>query len=223
MVGVVRSVAIVMQMGMHPDEFFFFFSSRRRDTRCLSDWSSDVCSSDLLGRPVNASFLFGSPELYEWAHRNPRLRMARTEIINDPVRIAANPAMLSINMALQIDLFTQVNASFVRGAVYSGFGGQPDFVAGALHSPGGHAVVALHSWHDKTDTSSVLPILTSPVTSFQHSAMVSEQGCAELFGWSEHDQARLIIERVADPRAREDLIEAAGTLGLIRAHQPADG
>ena len=176
-----------------------------------------------LGRPVNASFLFGSPELYEWAHRNPRLRMARTEIINDPVRIAANPAMLSINMALQIDLFTQVNASFVRGAVYSGFGGQPDFVAGALHSPGGHAVVALHSWHDKTNTSSVLPILTSPVTSFQHSAIVSEHGCAELFGRSEKAQARLIIERVADPRAREDLIEAAGTLGLIRAHQPADG
>jgi acyl-CoA hydrolase len=176
-----------------------------------------------LGRPVNASFLFGSPELYEWAHRNPRLRMVRTEIINDPVRIAANPAMLSINMALQIDLFAQVNASFVRGAIYSGFGGQPDFVAGALHSPGGHAVVALHSWHDKTDTSSVLPILTSPVTSFQHSAIVSEHGCAELFGRSQRAQARLIIERVADPRAREDLIEAAGTLGLIRAHQLGDG
>jgi acyl-CoA hydrolase len=149
--------------------------------------------------------------------------MTRTEIINDPVRIAANPAMLSINMALQIDLFAQVNASFVRGAVYSGFGGQPDFVTGALHSPGGHAVVALHSWHDKTDASSVLPVLTSPVTSFQHSAIVSEHGCAELFGRSEKAQARLIIERVADPRAREDLIEAAGTLGLIRAHQPAHG
>ena len=104
----------------------------------------------------------------------------------------------------------------MNGAVHSGFGGQPDFVAGALHSPGGHAVVALHAWHEKTDASAVLPVLTNPVTSFQHSAIVSDQGCAEIFGRSEQAQARLIIERVADPRAREELADAAKTLGLVR-------
>ena len=164
--------------------------------------------------------MFGSPDLYEWADTNPRLRMTRTEIINDPARIAANPAMLSINMAMQIDLFAQANATFVRGIVYSGFGGQPDFVIGALHSPGGHAVVALRSWHDKTDASTVLPVLTNPVTSFQHSAIVSEHGCAKIFGRSEQAQARLIIDQVADPRAREQLVEAAGTRGLLRAPEP---
>jgi len=147
--------------------------------------------------------------------------MARTEIMNNPGMIASQPAMLSINMAMQVDLFAQANASFIDDAVYSGFGGQPDFVGGALHSTGGHAVVALHSWHDKTGTSSVLPILTNPVTSFQHSAVVSEQGCAELFGWSEHDQAMMIIDRIADPRARDELIEAAGALGLIPARLSA--
>jgi acyl-CoA hydrolase len=143
--------------------------------------------------------------------------MRRTEVMNDPGRIADNPGMLSINMALQVDLFAQANASFVRGVVYSGFGGQPDFVAGALHSPGGHAVVALHSWHDKSDTSSVLPVLTNPVTSFQHTAIVSEHGCAELFGCTEQAQAHLVIEQVADPRSRAGLVEAAGKLGLMGA------
>ena len=103
---------------------------------------------------------------------------------------------------MQVDLFAQANASFICDSIYSGFGGQPDFVAGALHSAGGHAVVALHSWHDKSDSSAVLPILTNPVTSFQHTAIVSDQGCAELFGRSEHEQARSIIEHVADPGAR---------------------
>jgi acyl-CoA hydrolase len=168
-------------------------------------------------RLIRTSFLFGSSELYEWADANSRLQMMRTEVINDPARIAHNPAMVSVNMAMQIDLFAQANASFVNGVVHSGFGGQADFVTGALHSPGGHAVVALHSWHEKTDVSSVLPILTNPVTSFQHSAIVSDQGCAEIFGRSEQAQARLIIERVADPRARDELLEAAATLGLLRA------
>ncbi|MGP0029260.1 MAG: acetyl-CoA hydrolase/transferase family protein [Acidimicrobiales bacterium] len=169
---------------------------------------------------INTSFLMGSPELYAWADRNPRLRMSRTEIINDPARIASHPNMLSINAAMQIDLFAQANASFIEGVIHSGFGGQPDFVTGALHSPGGHAVVGLHAWHDKTDASAVLPILTNPVTSFQHSAIISEHGCADVFGRSQHAQARLIIEYVADPRARRHLFEAAARLGLRRDADP---
>ena len=168
-------------------------------------------------RTIQTSFLFGSEELYQWADANPRLQMTRTETVNDPARIASQPAMLSINMAMQIDLFAQANATFVRGAIYSGFGGQPDFVSGALHSPGGHAVVAMHSWHDKTDASTVVPVLSTPVSSFQHSAIVSERGVAEIFGRSEHGQARLIIDQVAHPRARAQLVEAVGTLGLNRA------
>ena len=60
----------------------------------------------------------------------------------------------------------------------------------------------------------MVPILTNPVTSFQHSAIVSEHGCAELFGRSQHAQAQLIIEQVADPRARAGLAEASERLGL---------
>ena len=75
-------------------------------------------------------------------------------------------------------------------------------------------MVALHAWHDKTDTSSVVPVLRNPVTSFQHSAVVSEHGCAEIFGHSQDAQAQLLIENVADPRARQELTDAARALGL---------
>jgi acyl-CoA hydrolase len=216
---------VQLGIGQIPDVAAGELVSRRR----LGIWS-EVISDGVLAleeagaldtdRPIRASFLVGSSELYQWADGNPRLQMGRTEIINSPAHIAAQPRMLSVNAAMQVDLFAQANAAFVHGAVYSGFGGQPDFVTGALHSTGGHAVVALHSWHDKTDTSSVLPLLTEPVCSFQHSAIISEHGCAELFGRSESAQADLIVDQVADPRARDQLADAAGTLGLVRPDPP---
>jgi acyl-CoA hydrolase len=196
--------------------------SGRRGLRVWSEMISDgVMDLDRAGAldpaaPVYTSFLIGSPELYQWADGNERLRMLRTETVNDPARIAAHPCMLSINAAMQVDLFAQANGSFVDEQIHSGFGGQPDFVSGALHSAGGHAIVALHAWHERTDSSTIVPVLSNPVTSFQHSAVISEHGCAELFGRSQHAQAELLIEQVADPRARADLAEAAGRLRLRR-------
>jgi acyl-CoA hydrolase len=166
-------------------------------------------------RPISASFLFGSQELYAWADRNPRLSMLRTEKANDPARIAANPLMVSINSALQVDLYAQANAGHVRSRVYSGFGGQTDFVVGALHSAGGQALIALHAWHPRAGCSTIVDLLPAPVTSFQHTAVVTEQGTAVLWGGSEAQQALALIERAADPRARDELTERAGRLGLL--------
>lgn len=167
-----------------------------------------------LDRQIVASFLFGSTELYEWVNGNPRLRLLRTESTNDPGRIARQPLMTSVNTALQVDLFAQANAAFVGGRVYSGFGGQTDFIVGALHSPGGQAVIALPSWHEKSDASTILARLDSPTTSFQHSAIVTENGVAQIFGRSQRAQARLIIERAAHLDAREELQAAGVALGL---------
>jgi acyl-CoA hydrolase len=206
-------------IGAVPDATLHHLVNRRR----LGVWSEMVSDGILRleragaldrDRVVTASFLFGSQELYQWAHRNQRLVLRRTETTNDPVRIAANPAMLSVNSAVQVDLFAQANASWVRGEVYSGFGGQTDFTVGALHSPGGHAVIALPSWHPKADVSSIVPVLEGPVTSFQHSAIVTEQGCAFLFGCSQREQAWAILEEAAHPDARPSLREAAARLGL---------
>jgi len=188
------------------------------DRRSLGVWaemiSDGIASLDHSGaldadRPIVASFMFGTEELYRWADGNRRLRMLRTETVNDPARISANPLMVSINSALEVDLFAQANASSVHTRTYSGFGGQPDFVVGALHSRGGQAMIALRSWHPRADRSTIVPMLSGPATSFQHTAVVTEQGTALLWGRDQGAQATELIEHAADPRARDGLREHA--------------
>ena len=165
--------------------------------------------------PITASFVFGSRELYDFVDRNPRVRLLRTEKSNDPASIAKQPRLTSINSAMQVDLFAQANASRRRGRIYSGFGGQTDFIVGALHSPGGQAIIALPSWHPKADVSTVVPLVDGPVTSFQHSHIVSEHGAAPIWGNGQAEQASALINRVAHPDARDELWDAARRMGLV--------
>jgi acyl-CoA hydrolase len=192
----------------------------RRDLRIWTEMFSDsVLDLERAGaldreHPITTSFLFGSPELYAWVDGNPRVRMARTETTNDPAAIAGNAAMTSVNTALQVDLFGQANASRIGARIYSGFGGQTDFIVGALHSKGGQALIALRSWHPKADRSTIVPLVDEPVTSFQMTAVVTEQGVAEVFGHDQKAQARHLIEHAAHPDVREELWEEAHALSL---------
>jgi len=165
--------------------------------------------------PITASFIFGSRELYDWVDLNKGVRMLRTEKTNDPAQIAKQAKMTSINSALQIDLYDQANASHVRGQIYSGFGGSTDFIVGALHARGGRSFIALPSWHQKANASTIVPRISEYVTSFQHSHVVTEQGIADCFGHSEKEQARNLIENAAHPDARGELREAAAKMGLV--------
>jgi acyl-CoA hydrolase len=211
--------ALQLGIGGVPDAVLTALKVRRG----LSVWS-EMFSEGVLGlaaagaldagQPVIASFAFGSPELYAWMDRNPGVRMMRTETTNDPARIARHSRMISVNTALQVDLFAQANASRVRGLIYSGFGGQTDFIVGALHSHGGKAIIALPSWHPKAGVSTVVPRLTGPVTSFQHSFIVSDQGTAAVWGHDASAQAGAIIAEVAHPSVREELRAAGRDLGF---------
>jgi len=134
--------------------------------------------------------------------------------VNSPANVAKQPGMTSINTAMQVDLFAQANAPRRRARIHSGFGGQTDFIVGALHAPGGQALMALRSWHPKADVSTVVPLIEEPVTSFQPSAIITEQGVAEVVGRTEKEQARVIIENAAHPSVREELWEEAVYLGL---------
>jgi acyl-CoA hydrolase len=165
--------------------------------------------------PISASFIFGSPELMTWVDGNDRIEMRRTEVTNDPARIARNPSMVSVNTALQVDLFGQANASRIKARIHSGFGGQTDFIVGALHSVGGQALLALRSWHPKADCSTIVPLVDEPVTSFQPTAVVTEQGVAEVFGYNQRAQARHLIRDAAHPQVRDELWEEAAELGLV--------
>ncbi|MEO6144807.1 MAG: acetyl-CoA hydrolase/transferase C-terminal domain-containing protein [Dermatophilaceae bacterium] len=185
-------------------------------TEMFSDGVLDLDAAHALDEdhPITASFCFGSRRLYDWVDGNPRIRMLRTEKTNSPALIAANRAMTSVNSALEVDLFGQANASRINARIHSGYGGQTDFIVGALHSTGGQAFIALRSWHPRADVSAVVPLLDEPVTSFQQTAVVTEQGVAKLWGYDEKTQARHLIEEAAHPRVRAELWEEAHALGL---------
>ena len=186
-------------------------------TEMFSDGVLDLYKNDALDPdlPLTASFLFGSRELYDWVHMNTRIRMMRTEVTNNPGKIEKQALMTSVNSALQVDLLDQANASRIKGRIYSGFGGQTDFIVGALHSRGGQSFIALPSWHAKADRSTIVPVLEEPVTSFQHSAVATENGIADIFGRSQAVQARNIIKYAAHESVRDDLTKAAVDMGLF--------
>ena len=212
-------------IGTIPDAVLPRLAARRG----LGVWSEMVSDGtlelDLTGaldrnRDIVASFAVGGPRLMSWLHQNPRVRMLRTEVVNDPARIAANPRMTSINTALAVDLFDQANASHIGSRLHSGFGGQCDFVVGAMDSEGGQALMALRSWHPRADASAIVGLLEGPVTSFQHTAVITEQGTAEIMGWDAQSQASHLIDRAAHPSVRAELWEEAAGLGLAEPVPP---
>lgn len=166
-------------------------------------------------RVVTSSIVLGSRELYDHLDRNERVVMRRCEVTNSTVNIAAQHQMTSINTALQIDLLGQANASRIGRRIFSGFGGQTDFIVGAMHAPGGQALMALRSMHAKAGTSTIVGVLHEPTTSFQHTAVITENGVADIFGRSEREQAVGLIEHCAHPSVRELLWLEATELGLV--------
>jgi acyl-CoA hydrolase len=215
-----NSSTLQLGIGGVPDAVLAALKDRRQMriwTEMFSDGVLDLHKAGALDEemPLNASFLFGSRELYDWVNLNRKIRMRRTEVSNDPSLIARQAKMNSINSALQIDLYDQANASYVRGEIYSGFGGSTDFIVGALHSRGGQSSMALPSWHPKANVSTIVSKLDSPVTSFQHSYVATEQGIAPCFGHPVKQQAANLIRYAAHPNAKDELTKAAAEMNLI--------
>jgi acyl-CoA hydrolase len=216
---VADGATLQLGIGAVPDSVLPGLTARRGLRVWTEMFSDGVLALDRAGAldpdiTLTASFVFGSTDLYAWLHRNDRVRLRRTEHTNDPAEISRQPMMTSINSALQVDLFGQANASRLNARIHSGFGGQTDFLVGALHSPGGQAFLALRSWHPKADVSSIVPLLDEPTTSFQPTAVVTENGIARVWGLDQRAQAAEIIERAAHPRVRSELREEAEELGL---------
>ncbi|GAA5165162.1 acetyl-CoA hydrolase/transferase family protein [Ornithinimicrobium tianjinense] len=208
-----------MGIGAVPDAVLAALTGHRGLRLWTEMFSDGVLALDAAGaldddHPLTTSFLFGTQRLYDWLDGNRRVHLLRTERTNDPALIARQRFMTSINTALEVDLFGQANASRIDARIHSGFGGQTDFIVGALHAQGGQSIMALRSWHPKADVSTIVPLVDEPVTSFQASAIVTEQGTAPLFGCSEKEQAAHLIERAAHPRVRAELWEEAHHLGL---------
>ena len=160
---------------------------------------------------VVASFLLGSKNVYDFIDHNPAVQMRDIKYTNDPWVIAQNDNVISINSAVEIDLTGQVCADSIGERIFSGTGGQLDFVRGAKMSKGGKAVIALASRTNKR-MSKIVPVLkpgagvVTPRPDVQW--VVTEYGAVNLYGKSLQERARLLIS-IAHPDDQEMLDRAA--------------
>lgn len=170
---------------------------------------------------IVAGFMLGTKELYDWADDNPLIELHRTEYVNDPFVIAQNERMVAINSAIEVDLTGQVCADSIGPKLYSGVGGQLDFVYGASRSKGGVPIIALPSTNilrDGTVISKIAPLLkhgAGVVTTRNHVRfIVTEYGVADLYGKTIRERAKQLIG-IAHPDFREDLKRQAQELHYI--------
>jgi 4-hydroxybutyrate CoA-transferase len=160
---------------------------------------------------IVAGFIIGSRRLYSWVDDNPLIELHPTEYVNDPYVIAQNDRMVAMNSAIEVDLTGQVCADSIGPKLYSGVGGQLDFIYGASRSKGGVPIIALPSTTTTRDGTVISRIVTmlkrgaGVVTSRNHVRyIVTEYGVADLYGKSIRKRAEALIN-IAHPDFRADM------------------
>jgi acyl-CoA hydrolase len=165
-----------------------------------------------------AAFLMGTERLYEFVHDNPMVEMRPVDFTNDTHVIRSFGSMTAINSAIEVDLTGQVVADSIGHRMYSGVGGQMDFIRGASLAPNGRAIIALPATAAAGTASRIVASLregAGVVTTRAHvRTVVTEFGVAELFGKSLRERAEALIA-IAHPDFRDDLSAAARSLHTI--------
>lgn len=154
--------------------------------------------------------LIGTRRLYDFAHRNPALRMCPTSYTHDAAVLAQLDNLVTLNSALEVDLTGQVNAEQSGESYIGGTGGQVDFVRAGLRSPGGRSIIALPATARDGTVSRITAALSGPVTTARTEVdlVVTEYGAAELAGKSLAERARRLIG-IAHPGFRDELARTA--------------
>lgn len=170
-------------------------------------------------RKIVTSFCMGTKRLYDYVNDNPLFSFRPTEYVNDPFTIARQHKMVSINMALEIDLTGQVCADSQGDKFYSGIGGQVDFNRGAIRSDGGKSIIVISSTDVKEDRSRIVTMLSPGsgvvTTRGEVQYVVTEYGVAYLFGKNIQERALALIS-IAHPDYREQLLKEAIEARYIR-------
>ncbi|MFN3345458.1 MAG: acetyl-CoA hydrolase/transferase family protein [Chloroherpetonaceae bacterium] len=160
---------------------------------------------------IVATFAMGTRKLYDFIDDNPEVAMLDVQYVNDTAVIRRNPKVTAINSAVEIDITGQICADSIGTRMYSGVGGQMDFVRGASLSEGGKAIFALPSTTSKGE-SRIVPLLkpgAGVVTTRAHvHYIVTEYGVVNLYGKSLRERAELLAS-IAHPNHREMLLKAA--------------
>jgi acyl-CoA hydrolase len=185
-------------------------------TEMFSDGVIDLIETNVIngnfkgvgrGRAL-ATFLIGSQRLYDFVNDNPFVEMKESSYVNDTARIRKNPKMIAINSAIEVDLTGQVCADSIGPRMYSGVGGQMDFIRGASLSEGGKAIIALPSI-TKNGDSRIVPFLkqgAGVVTTRSHiQYIITENGIANLYGKTLRQRVAEMV-KIAHPN-HQDWIE----------------
>ena len=182
-------------------------------TEMFSDGVIDLILNDVIngnskginpGRAM-ATFLMGSKRLYDYVDDNPFVEMRTCDFVNDVAIIRQNPKMVAINSAVEIDVTGQVCADSIGTKLFSGVGGQMDFIRGASLSEGGKAIIAIPSQTNK-GISRIVPFLNKGagvVTTRAHvHYVVTEYGVAALYGKTIKQRVKALVN-IAHPNHRE--------------------
>jgi acetyl-CoA hydrolase len=161
---------------------------------------------------IIAGFVLGTKKLYNFIHNNPLIEFHRQEYVNDPFIISKNYKMVAINSAIEVDLTGQVCSDSIGTKLFSGFGGQLDFIRGAARSEGGKPIIALPSTAKDNTISKIVPFLqqgAGVVTSRGDvHYVVTEFGVAQLFGKCVRERVKELV-KIAHPDFKESLMKYA--------------
>jgi acyl-CoA hydrolase len=184
-------------------------------TEMFSDGVIDLIESDVIncnykgtlrGRAL-ATFLIGSKRLYDFVNDNPFIELKESSMVNDTARIRKNQKMIAINSAIEVDVTGQVCADSIGARMYSGVGGQMDFIRGASLSQGGKAIIALPSITKKGE-SRIVPFLkqgAGVVTTRSHAQfIITENGIADLYGKTLKQRMAELV-KIAHPSHQESI------------------
>jgi acyl-CoA hydrolase len=145
-----------MGIGEIPDAVLLFLKERRNlgiHTEMFSDGLVDLFESGVVNGEAKtlhrgkiiASFVLGTRKSFDFLHNNPFVEFHPIDYVNDPFLIAQNEKMVAINSAIAVDITGQVSSDSIGREIYSGFGGQLDFIRGSARSKGGRPIIALPS------------------------------------------------------------------------------
>ncbi|MEE9133545.1 MAG: acetyl-CoA hydrolase/transferase C-terminal domain-containing protein [Gemmatimonadota bacterium] len=167
---------------------------------------------------VILTFALGSEELYDFLDNNPLIEAHTVDYVNDPFIISQNENMVAVNSAIEVDLTGQVCSDSIGPYIYSGFGGQVDFIRGAARSKGGRPIIALPSTARKGTMSRIVPFLKEGAGVVTSRAdvhyVVTEYGAVNLFGKNLRERAKALIQ-IAAPDFQEELEHAAKDRKLL--------
>ncbi len=167
---------------------------------------------------VVLTFALGSKQLYEFLDNNPLIEAHPVDYVNDPFIVSQNENMVAVNSAIEVDLTGQVCSDSIGPYIYSGFGGQVDFIRGAAKSKGGRPIIALPSTAKDNTMSRIVTFLKEGAGVVTSRAdvhyVVTEHGVANLFGLNLRERAEALIG-IADPQFQEELELAAKERKLL--------